>query len=46
MNIIMKEDLSAPMDFPESFIGSMQGTMEIVRDIISPVDEDWEVEAE
>ena len=30
----------------ESFIGSMQGTMEIIGDIISPVDEKWEADAE
>lgn len=31
---------------PESFIGSMQGTMEIVGDIISPVDEKWDADEE
>ena len=30
----------------ESFIGSMQGTMEIVGDIISPIDEKWDADAE
>jgi prevent-host-death family protein len=30
---------------PESFIGSMQGTMEIVGDIISPIDEKWDADA-
>jgi antitoxin (DNA-binding transcriptional repressor) of toxin-antitoxin stability system len=29
---------------PESFIGSMQGTMEIVDDIISPIDEKWDAD--
>ena len=46
MSMVMKEDVSAPIDFPESFIGSMEGTMEIIGDIISPIDEDWEAEAE
>jgi antitoxin (DNA-binding transcriptional repressor) of toxin-antitoxin stability system len=27
---------------PGSFIGSMQGTMEIVGDIISPIGEKWD----
>lgn len=31
---------------PESFIGSMKGTMEIVGDIISPIDEKWDADAE
>ena len=31
---------------PDSFIGSMQGTMEIVGDIISPIDEKWDADAE
>jgi prevent-host-death family protein len=30
----------------ENFIGSMQGTMEIVGDIISPIDEKWDADAE
>ena len=30
----------------ESFIGSMKGTMEIVGDIISPIDEKWDADAE
>ena len=42
----MKEDVSAPIDFREGFIGSMKGTMEIVGDIISPIDEKWDAEAE
>jgi prevent-host-death family protein len=33
-------------DRPESFIGSMKGTMEIVGDIISPIDEKWDADAE
>ena len=31
---------------PVSFIGSMKGTMEIVGDIISPIDEKWDADAE
>jgi prevent-host-death family protein len=31
---------------PESFIGSMKGTMEIVGDIISPIDEKWDADAD
>ena len=30
----------------ESFIGSMQGTMEIVGDIVSPIDVTWAADAE
>jgi prevent-host-death family protein len=30
----------------ESFIGSMQGTMEIIGDIVSPLDVKWEADAE
>jgi prevent-host-death family protein len=33
-------------EHPESFIGSMKGTMEIVGDIISPIEEKWEADAE
>ena len=36
-----------PLDeLPESFIGSMQGTMEIIGDIVSPIDVKWEADAE
>ncbi len=36
-----------PLDeHPESFIGSMKGTMEIVGDIVSPIDVTWEADAE
>lgn len=31
-------------DEPESFIGSMRGTMEILGDIISPIDVKWEAD--
>lgn len=31
---------------PESFIGSMKGTMEIVGDIISPVGQKWDADEE
>ena len=31
---------------PESFIGSMNGTMEILGDIIAPIDETWAANAE
>jgi prevent-host-death family protein len=33
-------------DQPESFIGSMKGTMEIVGDIIAPIDVKWSADAE
>ncbi len=33
-------------DRPASFIGSMKGTMEITGDIISPIDVEWEADAE
>jgi prevent-host-death family protein len=29
-------------DSPVSFIGSMKGTMEIIGDIVSPIDVEWE----
>jgi prevent-host-death family protein len=36
-----------PLDeHTESFIGSMQGTMEIVGDIVSPIDVTWAADAE
>lgn len=30
----------------ESFVGSMKGTMEVIGDIISPIDIKWEADAE
>lgn len=33
-------------DHPESLIGSMRGTMEILGDIVSPIDVQWEADAE
>ena len=30
---------------PETFIGSMKGTMEIIGDIVAPIDEKWEADA-
>ena len=30
----------------ESFIGSMKGTMEILGDIVAPIDVEWEADAE
>ena len=33
-------------DEPESFIGSMRGTMEILGDIVSPLDVKWEADGE
>ncbi len=36
-----------PLDeHAESFVGSMKGTMEIIGDIISPIDVKWEADAE
>ncbi len=36
-----------PLDeHPESFVGSMKGSMEIIGDIISPIDVKWEADAE
>ena len=36
-----------PVDeHPESFIGSMKGTMEILGDIVAPIDVEWEADAE
>jgi prevent-host-death family protein len=31
-------------DQPESFIGSMKGTMEIIGDIVAPIDVKWDAE--
>jgi prevent-host-death family protein len=31
-------------DSPSSFIGSMKGTMEIVGDIVAPLDVQWEAD--
>jgi prevent-host-death family protein len=33
-------------DRPESFIGSMEGTMEIIGDIVAPIDVKWTADAE
>ena len=33
-------------EHPESLIGSMRGTMEILGDIVSPLDVEWEADAE
>jgi hypothetical protein len=46
MIILMDEDTLATISLPESFIGSMEGTMEIVGDIISPIDEKWDADAD
>jgi prevent-host-death family protein len=32
------------VDSPASFIGSMKGTMEIIGDIVSPIDVEWEAD--
>ena len=35
-----------PLDeHPESFIGSMKETMEIIGDIVAPIDVNWEADA-
>jgi prevent-host-death family protein len=31
-------------DSPASFIGSMKGTMEIIGDIVAPIDVQWEAD--
>jgi prevent-host-death family protein len=33
-------------DRPASFIGSMKGTMEILGDIVAPIDVQWEADAD
>ncbi|MBV9770120.1 MAG: type II toxin-antitoxin system prevent-host-death family antitoxin [Bryobacterales bacterium] len=33
-------------DRPATFIGSMKGTMEIIGDIVTPIDVKWEADAE
>jgi hypothetical protein len=32
-------------EVPESLIGSMKGTMEIIGDIVAPIDVQWEADA-
>jgi|HubBroStandDraft_5_1064220.scaffolds.fasta_scaffold477323_2 hypothetical protein len=45
MKMVMSEN--APVNKPpESFIGSMKGTMEIVGDIVAPIDVRWDAHAE
>jgi prevent-host-death family protein len=34
-----------PVDNPASFIGSMKGTMEIIGDIVPPIDVRWNADA-
>jgi len=44
MAIVMSENL--PMnERPESFMGSMQDTMEILGDIVAPIDVRWDADA-
>ena len=49
--VIAKPGKPVPMvapesDCPTSFIGSMKGTMEILGEIVSPLDVKWEADAE
>jgi hypothetical protein len=45
MKVVMSEN--ARVNEPrESFIGSMKGTMEIVSDIVAPIDLKWDADAE
>jgi len=46
MIILMEEDTLATISLAESFIGSMEGSMEIIGDIISPIDEKWDADAD
>jgi hypothetical protein len=32
-------------EHPESLVGSMKGTMEIIDDIVAPIDVTWEADA-
>jgi hypothetical protein len=43
MKVAMSENVPVN-ERPESVIGSMQGTMEIIGDIISPINMMWEAE--
>jgi hypothetical protein len=44
MKVVMSEN--APVnDSPQSFIGSMKGTMEIVSDIVAPINVKWDADA-
>ena len=45
MNMVMSENLPVN-ERSESFVGSMKGTMEIIGDIVSPIDVKWEADAE
>ncbi len=40
----MSEDIQVN-ERPESFIGSMAGTMEILGDIVAPIEVTWEADA-
>ena len=44
MAIVMSHDIHGKE--PESFIGSMAGTMEIIADIVAPIDVQWEADAD
>jgi hypothetical protein len=43
MKVVMSENVLVN-EHPESVIGSMHGTMEIIGDIISPIDVKWDAE--
>jgi hypothetical protein len=44
MNIAMSNDIHMNVR-PEAFIGSMKGTMEIVGDVVAPIDAKWDADA-
>ena len=44
LKVVMSKNVPVN-EHPESFIGSMQGTMEIVGDIIAPINVKWEAES-
>jgi hypothetical protein len=43
MKVVMSENVPVN-ERPESFIGSMKGTLEIVGDIVAPIDVKWDAE--
>lgn len=44
MTMVMSENIPVN-ECPESFIGSMQDTMEIPGDIVAPIDVIWDADA-
>jgi hypothetical protein len=43
MKVVMNENVPVN-EHPESLVGSRKGTMEIIGDIVSPIDVKWDAE--